>query len=177
MDLNHVEATCQSCGNANIVWYVRSNLWNKYVREGGHPEILCPVCFAAIVGEDIAVWELRPDPACHPTAEQDACEYLNSQLGAERSECIVWKERAEKAEAEVAAVDSILARRAALDDLEHRFQTVERAINVAKQADDAKAKLAIAVEALEDAHDRVFDQGFKYVAESIANALAKIKGE
>lgn len=82
----HPEEFCQLCGGPNLLcWFVESPLWNKYVREPGHPVILCPRCFAKLAedaGYNPTAWQLVPE---NPPAASPATEGVDAQKRLVRS--------------------------------------------------------------------------------------------
>lgn len=105
----------------------------------------------------------------------EAIDRLCAQARAEEREAIgaeatEWKRKYEEADARVRELEAETTyniRQAQADE-----------IDVLEAATKAlESRLAIAVEALEIERDHALDQGFKYIAESLADALAKIKGE
>ena len=55
------ESVCERCKGVNVVWFVNSELWNKYAKDH---DIICPLCFIELAesqGYEPTAWELVPE--------------------------------------------------------------------------------------------------------------------
>lgn len=59
--MNNIESTCEKCGNKNICWFIKSDIWNKFA---SNYSVLCPICFVELAENNKFIptsWELVPE--------------------------------------------------------------------------------------------------------------------